>query len=243
LCLLVVAIGVATAQARDGSSARRAFDAGVAAYGRHDFATARDAFVAAVRVEPKAPDGWANLGTAEWAIADTAMSVAAWQRALRMEPLASDVRDRVEFAHSLPITAAGYVPPVPASWVFDFAALLWIGAWGVAAYRAGTGKPNDDRELAVVAVVAGVIVISGFVLSERLAGRHVAVVRQTTMLRTQPDLAGDTDATAIVGEVVRVGGREGAWSRVVLDDGRDGWVETDSVLSLDDKEGAALTAQ
>jgi hypothetical protein len=243
LCLLLVAIGVSTAEARQESNARQAFDAGVAAYARHDFAAARTAFAATVRAEPKAPDGWANLGTSAWAVADTAKSVAAWQRALRMEPLAGDVRDRVELAHSLPLTATGYVPPIPASWVFDLAALIWIGVWGMAAYRSSAGKESDGREIALVAVVAGIVAISGFVVSERLAGRHAGVIRQTTALRAEPDLSGDTDATAIVGEVVRVSGRQGAWTRIVLDDGRDGWIETDALLSLDEKEGAQIVMQ
>lgn len=243
LCLLLVAVGVTTAEAHSVVAAREAFDAGVAAYARHDFVAARDAFNATVRAEPTAPDGWANLGTASWALADTAHSVAAWQRALRVEPLANDVRERVELAHSLPVTAAGYVPPLPASWVFDLAALLWLGAWGVAAYRAGKGRTDGGREIAFVAVVAGVIAIGGFAMADRLSGRHLAVVRTTASLRAEPDLGGDTDATAINGEVVRVSGRQGAWSRLVLDDGREGWIETDALLSLDAREGAQVATQ
>jgi hypothetical protein len=243
LGLVLVAVGFATAHARDVEFARRAFDSGVAAYARHDFVAAHDAFTATVRAEPNAPDGWANLGTSAWAVGDTAHSVAAWQRALRIEPLANDVRERVEIAHSLPLTAAGYVPPMPASWIFDLAALLWIGAWGAAAYHAGTGRLDGLRETATIAVIAGGIAIGGFVVSDRLAGRHLAVVRQTTPLRAEPDLGGETNATAIIGEVVRVNGRQGAWSRIILDDGRDGWIETDSVLSLDQREGAQIALQ
>lgn len=243
ICLVLVALGFATADAHDAANARQTFDAGVAAYAQHDFVAARDAFNATVQAEPNAPDGWANLGTASWAIADTAHSVAAWQRALRIEPLANDVRDRVELAHSLPVTAAGYVPPLPASWIFDLAALLWIGTWGVAAYRAKTGRTTDGRQIAIVAGMAGVIALGGFVMAERLGGRHLAVVRQTTSLRAEPDLGGDTDATAIIGEVVRVRGRQGAWSRLILDDGRDGWIETESLVSLDTRDGAQVAAQ
>jgi hypothetical protein len=243
ICLLLVAAGFATAEARQAANAREAFDAGVAAYDRHDFTTARDAFIATVTAEPSAPDGWANLGTAAWAVSDTAKSVAAWQRALRMEPLAGDVRERVELAHSLPLTSAGYVPPMPASWVFNIAALLWLAAWGASAYRSAKGRDQDTRETALVALLAGMIAIGGFVVSERLAGRHLAVARQTTALRGEPDLSGATSATAIVGEVVRVNGRQGAWSRVVLDDGRDGWVATDTMLSLDEREGAQIATQ
>jgi hypothetical protein len=243
ICLMLVTVGFGTAEARQTVAAREAFDAGVAAYAQHDFPTARDAFIATVRAEPRAPDAWANLGTTAWAMADTAKSVAAWQRALRLEPLANDVRERVELAHSLPLASAGYVPPMPASWIFNLAALLWLGAWGVAAYRTAKGGEDVTRETALVALVAGMMAIGGFVVSERLAGRHLAVVRETASLRGEPDLTGATDATAIVGEVVRVRGRQGGWSRVELDDGRDGWVETDTILSLDEREGAQIATQ
>jgi uncharacterized protein YgiM (DUF1202 family) len=53
---------------------------------------------------------------------------------------------------------------------------------------------------------------------------------------------GEVGATAIIGEVVRVDGRQGAWTRVVLDDGRDGWLSSDALLSLDQREGASTLA-
>jgi len=70
--LIVIALfctGMATARALDIATARSAFDAGVAAYDRHDFVAAREAFIASVVAEPNAPDAWADLGTAAWAVA------------------------------------------------------------------------------------------------------------------------------------------------------------------------------
>jgi hypothetical protein len=237
ICIVgLLSIGIATAHAYDAATARTAFDAGVAAYAKHDFVAAREAFITSVVADPNAPDAWANLGTASWAGADTARSVAAWQRALRLEPLAADVRDRVELAHSLPWDSAGYVFPIPAPWVFEVAAALWILCWGVAAWRAYQERPVQRAETAILASIAVAIVISGFVLSERLAGRHLAVVRHTASLSTDPQLGGERGPTAIIGEVVRVGGRQGAWTRVILDDGRDGWLETSTLLSLDSRD-------
>jgi hypothetical protein len=235
-----VAVGVATAEAYDAVTARRAFDEGVAAYQRHDFIAAREAFIASVAAEPGAPDAWADLGTASWAVADTARSVASWQRALRSEPLARDVRERVELVHALPFTAAGYVPPLPVTWVFGAAALLWFTAWGSAGYRAYRGNPLGRRDVATLAIVAGVIALGGFALSDRLAGRHLAVMRQTTSLNTDPQLGGERGATAIIGEVVRVTGRQGAWSRVELDDGRDGWIESAALVSIDTRDASQI---
>lgn len=238
----IFAIGVATAHALDANAARASFDRGVAAYEHHDFVTAREAFIAAVAAEPRSPDAWANLGTASWAAADTARAVTGWQRALRMEPLATDLRDRVELVHALPVSSAGYVPPVPASWVFDVAALLWCIAWGFAAYRARDGGASGARDIAPLAIVAGALLIGGFVLSDRSAGRHLAVVRHTGSLSRDPELGGELGPTAIVGEVVRVRGRQGAWTRVVLDDGRDGWVENAALIPLDASDATAIAS-
>jgi hypothetical protein len=241
LCIIgFLSLGVATADAYDAVAARQAFDAGVAAYGRHDFVAAREAFIASVAAEPNAPDAWADLGTASWAVADTARSVASWQRALRIEPLAEDVRERVELVHALPWSSAGFVPSLPSSWVFDLSALLWFVAWSAAAYRAGRGQRIGGADVATMAVMAGLIALGGFALSDRLSGRRLAVMRQTTSLNTDPQLGGERGATAIIGEVVRVTGRQGAWSRVVLDDGRDGWIDNASLVSLDTRDASQI---
>jgi len=231
--LALTATTVVAAHALELETARRAFDAGVAAYQRHSFVAARESFIAAVAADPRAPDAWANLGTASWAVSDTARSVAAWQRALRLEPLAADMRERVELVHALPWTSAGFVPPAPAPWVFDVAALLWCVAWGAAAYRAARGQHVSMRDTATLAVIAGLIAIGGFALEDKLSGRHLAVLRHTASLRSDPDLEAELGATAIIGEVVRVDGRQGAWTRVRLDDGRDGWIENAELMSLD----------
>ncbi len=234
----LLAFGVATAQAYDASVARQQFDRGVEAYTHHDFVGAREAFIASVAADARAPDAWANLGTASWAVADTARSVAAWQHALRIEPLASDVRERVELVHALPWTSAGYVPALPAAWLFDLAALLWCIAWGGAALRYRSGKHVDGRDFAALISAAVVIAVAAFALSDRMSGRQLAVLRRTTSLSTDPELGGERGATAIVGEVVRVRGRQGAWARLVLDDGRDGWIENAALLSLDNRDAS-----
>jgi tetratricopeptide (TPR) repeat protein len=239
--LVIAALGAAAAHAvtvqRDP---RRAFDAGVEAYGRHEFVAARESFLESVQADPRAPDAWANLGTAAWAVADTARSVAAWQRALRLEPLAADVRERVELVHSLPWTASGFVPPVPVEWVFAAGAFVWFATWGWAALRARRGVVVRRTRLASLGVAAGIVVVCGFALAERLAGRHLDVLRYTASLTSDPEIGGERGPTAIIGEVVREIGRQGAWTRVRLDDGRDGWVETAALISLDTRDASQI---
>src|SRR5581483_4978594 len=101
----------------------------------------------------RAPDAWADLGTAAWATADTARAVGGWQRALRFEPTASDVRERVELVHALPFTASGYVPAIPASWIFDVAALIWCAIWLIAAARLWREAPVSTRSVGLASLV------------------------------------------------------------------------------------------
>ena len=239
--VLVAALGGAVAHAAlVQSDPRRTFDAGVDAYEHHEFVAARESFLESVQAEPRAPDSWANLGTAAWAVAVTARSVAAWQHALRLEPLASDVRKRAELVHSLPWTANGFVAPVPVEWVFIVAALLWCSAWGWAAFRASRGGRVSRTRLASLAIAAGILALCGFELRERAAGRHLDVMRHTASLSSDPEIGGERGPTAIVGEVVREIGRQGAWTRVRLDDGRDGWVESAALISLDTRDASQI---
>jgi tetratricopeptide (TPR) repeat protein len=228
--LFVATLGVGTAIA--ASSAVESFDQGVAAYSQQDYRTAQVAFAEVVAQEPRGADAWANFGTASWAAGDTARAVVGWQRALRLEPLAADLRDRIDLIHGLPVSSAGYVPPVPLTVVAAGALVLWIGGWGVAALLARQGRRLSPPLTAAI-IAGGIALIGTFGLEEQLSGKRVAVVRSSVQLLEQPVLGADRGANALIGEVVRVKAVRGAWTLVALDDGRDGWMALSNTISLD----------
>jgi hypothetical protein len=228
--ILVAALGVGTAMA--ATTTGEVFDRGVNAYSQQDYRGAQVAFREVTRREPRAADGWANYGTASWAAGDTARAVAGWQRALRHEPLATDVRDRVELAHGLPLSSAGFVPPVPISFVATIALVLWIGGWGTAAFVARSGRRLSSPLTAGI-IAGGIAVLATFAIEEQLSGKHAGVVRATIQLLEEPVLGSSRGASALVGEVVRVKAVRGAWTMISLDDGRDGWMASSNLISLD----------
>ena len=228
--LLVAGLSIGTAVA--ASTTVEVFDQGVNAYSQQDYRLAQEAFREVTRREPRAADAWANYGTASWAIGDTARAVTGWQRALRLEPLATDVRDRVELAHGLPLSSAGFVPPVPLSLLAGVALVLWIGGWGTAAYLARGGRRLAPPLTAAI-IAGGIALIGTFGLEEQLSGKRVAVVRSGVQLLGEPVLGSDRGATALVGEVVRVKAERGAWTMILLDDGRDGWMASSNLIALD----------
>ena len=207
------------------------FGQGLNAYQQRRFGDARDLFEEVTWRAPRAPDGWANFGTASWALSDTAGAVLGWQRALRLDPLAGDVRDRLIMLGDL-ADGEAEVPALPSGVPASAAALLWIAAWGLAYYRLrvpGRFSPRWPVVVGAASMALGVVTIE---VDREIAGRDLAVVRRTSTLRDGPALSADADAAVGAGEVVRTVQRQSAWTRVKLPGGREGWVETDRLASL-----------
>jgi len=237
LIAIALPLSIGTVRALAVDEARQQFEAGVRAYAAHDFAGARDAFAAASSRAAWAPDAWANLGTSAWAANDTAIAVLGWQRALRLEPAAPDLRDRLQLAQSAAFGSLGFVPPLSSSVTLLGAVVVWCIAWLLAAalaFRRAVPWRVGVRRWAYGAGIVGVaLLLGGLDLDQRLAARDLGVLRSTAKLSSDPALGGEAKGTAIVGEVARAVRREGAWTFVTLDEQREGWIESSKLVSLE----------
>jgi tetratricopeptide (TPR) repeat protein len=210
--------------------AREAFTRGVDAYEMGQFLLAVRAFAEAAELDPRAPDAWANFGTAAWVAADTAGAVEGWQRALRLEPAASDVRER------LTLTPAGHaglrlaVPPVPPDAVLLIGAAFWILGWSAVAYRGWRRK----RAGAAIPVLGVALVALALVqpLDRWIAAGDGVVVSGEAAPRVQPLLAADAGIRFRTGELARITRRSGVWLHVESSTGRRGWIPADAVRSI-----------
>lgn len=244
LVLLLIALPAVagTLRAVWPDAARQEFDRGVKAYAAHRFDAARTAFASSARSAPWAPDAWANLGTSAWSQNDTLNAVVGWQRALRLEPAAPDVRERLQLAQTASLTSIGFVPPVSSTATLWFAGAAWCVAWLLAAIitfrRSLRGRVGVRRWAYAGGIVGVLLVLGGLDLDQHLAARDLGVLRTTTRLSSDPALGGDTKGTAVIGEVARAVRRQGAWTYVTLDEQREGWVESSNLVSL--KRGTAV---
>jgi hypothetical protein len=233
MVLLATAFGARAVVAAIPADTAAVFDRAVQAYEAREYAVARAGFAEVVAAEPRAADGWANFGTAAWMVGDTARAVEGWQRALRFEPLAADVRERVTLLQGLPMMSAGYVPPVLVSALL----IVALGAWGACCFlmwrAAGRGARVAGRGPFAAGVAAAGLIAVALVMKTWQSGAHRAVVRASAALSVDPSLGADRGASTIVGEVVRVVEEQSVWTRISLDDRRQGWVETSSLIRLD----------
>jgi hypothetical protein len=214
-------------------SATRAFDDGVRAYEQNQPIVAERLFARTATRVPRATDAWANFGTAAWTANDSARAAYGWQRALRLDPLDAESRERLSAVAPIAIDATGYVPPLPVNLLAGGALALWALAW-LALALPPARRPAAVRGLGGGAIVVAVVaLLTALELEQRLEPRGLAVLRGPLTLLEDPSPAGAPSGSGVVGEVGRVGPREGEWVRITLDGARAGWVPVGGIIPLD----------
>ncbi|HMC54888.1 MAG TPA: hypothetical protein VKH19_06945 [Gemmatimonadaceae bacterium] len=234
LPMTVIAFSVTATSLLAANLAASHFARGVSAYVRQDYATARTAFADAASAAPSSPDAWANYGTASWSMSDTAAAVYGWRQSLALQPDAQDMQVRSTLAHDMGMTAPGWVPALPSHagvWTF---AILWMAAWTFA-WIARRPHPWAARAVVPVIVCALLIGVFAIELETRVAGNRLGVVRRGVALSSDPAIGVDRGPAVAAGEIVRIAGRRGTWTRIEATDERDGWIPSTELLRIADR--------
>jgi len=230
--IALVTAGSATAfAATQDVVASTVFRDGLAAYDAREFGSARQAFFELAQARPRAADAWYNFATASWQLEDTAAAVIGWQRAMRLDPMSPDVRERLRLAPGTPRMWHG-VPPVSLTVLAATGASLWVTGFFLLAFARRRRHVLLSRSGTVLAVAAGLVLLAGIRQNEIIDGRDAAVVLSAARLRAMPVLSSESGVEAQPGEVAKVLAHQGAWTRVELGDRRRGWVEAQRLQVL-----------
>ena len=224
---LVLALSMGVTQG--DPSATESFDRGVREYDAHRYARAERFFADAARAEPTSADAWANFGTAAWAARDTAAAAIGWQRALRLDPLDSDVRSRLDLTPGFGGSELTTVPPISERGVALLGGSAWVLAWLCAAagiWRRHAGWRYAAYGLGIVAVGAGIV---GVRVREAYDARRLVVIVEPERLRALPVLGAEAGAPVLTGELARTVRKEGVWSLIRTGDEREGWIQSDQL--------------
>ncbi len=225
------------------------FEEAIAQYDAGAYADAAESFLALANVSPRNADAWANTGTSAWAAHDSVTAVVGWQRALRLEPTALDLRERLELHSALARDGAASVPQIGRQTPTLVALALWCTGWALFAFtivvtRARRGGVLDEYAgLARVTAVALMVGAAGSALWQRqlsaqLDNPSIAVVTQLEPLRVSPSLDADLSGNTERGDVVvraetRVDAERGeTWVSVTHSDGRLGWLPARALRGL-----------
>ena len=211
--------------------ARTAFAEATAAYSGGDFIRSARLFADAAARTPRASNVWANFGTASWAAGDSANGVVGWQRALRLDPTADELRAHLMRSRAPQDAGFAHVPALPARLPSLVALLLWIGGWAFVASQCWRRRPAIPFAV-VTFIVAGAMALAARSFELTLEARELAVVIDPVALRSLPALGAESASVPIAGEVARIDERRGVWTRITLDGARDGWIPTERLAPL-----------
>ncbi len=246
LLMLLIAIGggAATLQAR--SAQPSAFASGVQAFEQQRYAESATYFLSLAASAPRHADAWANAGTAAWAAHDTVAAVRGWQRALRLEPNATDVRRNLALLPSASWEGVARVPNVPRDVGTLVAALLWCLGWaGVVWARRDPGGVQTDAARLGRAIPTGLlllaIVLGAWQLrfEQLLSPTSLSVVSGAEPMHVAPGrdanvFGGTARGDLVRREASRLEGASGeAWARVLHADGRSGWLPASALVPLE----------
>jgi len=230
--LLIALVSAGAAAAAVPDPLVRAFGEGVAAYTRKDYGTAERIFARVSARAPRAGDAWANLGTSAWARGDSALAAAAWQRALRVDPLDAESRERFAAIQATTLGDPAYVPPMPLDAIALGALVAWLAGWLLLALP--TARLDALRSVGGGAIVVALLGFGTmFELQRRSKLSGLGAVRASRSLLAAPVPDAEGVASIVAGEVGALGLREGAWVRITIDGERAGWLPIASILPLD----------
>lgn len=234
--VLAIVISLAlfrTGMAQQEDDQSRAWGEARTAYAGRDYALAARHFGDVARSQPRFPNAWANAGTAAWMATDTARAIQGWQRALRLTPLDTELRDRLALARAVQDRGPARVPPVPVQLMPVLLLLTWLVGWGLLARRAWARRPFALRSAWLTVSCAAMLVGAAW-LDDIQTARQFAVIARSEPLRVLPVLGADLGSAPLTGEIARIVQRQGAWVHVRLDGAREGWIASELLLPLGD---------
>lgn len=225
------------------SDSARASDVAAArsAYERRAFGEAAQRFAALAVQTPRDADMLVDWGTAAWAAGDTVAAVIAWQRAGRLEPLATDIQRRIDMLPSGARGGVADVPMIPVSWLLRVALAVWIVGWALLAWRAwrvrGLGAAGAVvRWTRRVSTLLLVVAASGAAVAwwgmRALDPSDLAVVSRPETMRLAPGTDADAMGGVTTGDVVRIVETREGWQRVLHADGRRGWLPVSRLVLM-----------
>jgi hypothetical protein len=105
---------------------------------------------------------------------------------------------------------------------------IWVAAWGLYA----TPRRWAGRGAGATVALAALTLVAGVRLNEIATGKQTAVVHAAERLRSAPSLGAEAAEVVMPGETVRTPTARTTWTFVKLPDGREGWLPTESLVSL-----------
>jgi hypothetical protein len=228
-----------------GQTAPDEFERGNTYYRAGEFEQAASAYETILKHGLASPSLYFNLGNAYYRLGKIAPTILAYERALRMAPGDADIQHNLDLVN---LKTVDRIEPLPElffiEWLRALSALLplqtttwlfsacWILLFGALAGLYLFSRPAVLRALRVASLVGIVLAVPlGVLLTTQVlqsrSHNDAIVTASVVTAKTSPDTQ-SIDAFVIhEGLKVKLSDSVGDWVKVVLPDGKVGWIRSD----------------
>ncbi len=191
-----------------------------------------------------------NLGNAQYKMNHIGPSVYYYEKALQLSPNDPDIKNNLAFAENARIDA---IEPLPQSvfskWYESFSGIFTFNGWAIIAVAFAIGfvalflfyyfafAEKKKRLLFVGAMLAGSFLVASLTMAFLTYGDYTknqpAIIFASEIeIKTEPTLGSNVAFKLHEGTKVQILAQDGNWFRIVLEDGKDGWIPASDLKQL-----------
>ncbi|MAZ71664.1 MAG: ion channel protein [Flavobacteriaceae bacterium] len=195
-------------------------------------------------------DLYFNLGNANYKLNNVAPSIYYYEKALQLAPADADIKTNLKFAENARIDA---IEPLPKTifkrWYQNLAGFMTYDGWAITAVVAGilfvlfflsywfANSEGKKRLFFITSIVFILVLAVGLTMSYQLYGDMqndipAIVFAEQTEAKNEPSLGGENAFILHEGTKVQITAQEDKWVRVLLANGKDGWIPASDVKRL-----------
>lgn len=226
------------------------FDQGNAAYRNGNYQEAIQLWEEILDSGYTSSDVYYNLGNAYYRLNQIGPGIYYYEKALQLAPDDPDIKNNLRFAENARIDI---IEPLPQSvfsrWYQGVTGLFSYDGWAVLAVIASAGfalffllyyfsfSEKRKRFFFTISLIAALVLVTtvslAFLTYEDFRRNRFAIVFADQLeVKSEPSLAGQAAFVIHSGTKVRIKSEADTWLRIVLADGKDGWVPASKVKQL-----------
>tara|TARA_R100000935_G_scaffold36196_1_gene57062 strand:+ start:183235 stop:183984 length:750 start_codon:yes stop_codon:yes gene_type:complete len=195
-------------------------------------------------------DLYFNLGNANYKLNKVAPSIYYYEKALQLAPADKDIKTNLKFAENARIDA---IEPLPKTvfkkWYEQLAGVLTYDGWAITSvigavlfvllflsywFAAAEGK---KRLFFITSLVSVLVLFVGLIMAYQTYGdvlkdQPAIVFSESTDAKSEPSMGSESTFVLHEGTKVQIKAQEDSWVRVLVANGKDGWIPASDIKKL-----------
>ncbi|HET8804770.1 MAG TPA: tetratricopeptide repeat protein [Aequorivita sp.] len=191
-----------------------------------------------------------NLGNAQYKLNHIGPSVYYYEKALQLSPNDPDIKNNLAFAENARIDSIEPLPKtVFAKWYNSISGIFTFNGWAILAVSFSiffvalflfyyfAFSERRKRLLFVGSMFIGILLIASltmafFTYGDYSKNQPAVIFASEIEVKTEPSMGSNVAFTLHEGTKVQILAQDGNWYRIILEDGKDGWIPSTDLKQL-----------